>query len=137
MASLLKIGEENDSQSNRRDIICCYNATAFRNPVIITAIMMTTVPVELLAFKLRSARAGTYHLTGPGDRVSRQVLLSTSKRMSVTWSSSSIPVAPILGHRASVKHFVSLQFLILRQSAGLSNVGLARRKAALRYNTMP
>jgi hypothetical protein len=44
--------------------------------------------------------------------------------------SSSIPVASTPEHRASVKRFVSLQFLNLRQSVGHTDAGSARRKAA-------
>jgi hypothetical protein len=40
-----------------------------------------------------------------------------------------------LGHRTSVKRFISLEFLNLRESAGLLGRGLARRKAATIHRT--
>jgi hypothetical protein len=50
-------------------------------------------------------------------------------------SSVFMHVAPTLEHRASLKRFVSLQFLNLRQSVGLLGGGITRRKAAIYTET--
>jgi hypothetical protein len=55
--------------------------------------------------------------------------------LSLSLSLSLFHVAPILEHRASVKSFVSLQFLTPRQSVGLLERGISRRKAATYTNT--
>jgi hypothetical protein len=81
--------------------LLCYKAKAFRNSIIVTSITTIGVPVELLAFMLRSARAGRNYFAGHGHRVSRQILLRTSKRMSV-YVASFYSCRSRFGYRASV-----------------------------------
>jgi hypothetical protein len=61
----------------------------------------------------------------------RSIDLTRHAFLSLTLST----VTPILGHRASVKRFVSHQFLNLRQSVGLLGREISPRKAATYTNT--
>jgi hypothetical protein len=52
-------------------------------------------------------------------------------------STSPFPVAPTLEHSASVKRFVSLQFLNLRQSVELLGSGISLSQGRYRINRHP